>query len=136
MLCLTTSFPTRGCCTLKGGSTPEVYGVCWARHGPTGTIGTNRPYGFAIAELIAADAPSGTTEGRPGLARLIAARGLKVVTFQDWKKIDAAEIARARYGSPREKFTSIDEMLSATEPRCGGVLNPLERKSTRLNSRQ
>src|SRR3546814_7444467 len=93
----------------EGRIAPGLYCVGWARRGPTGTIGTNRPDGFAIAELIAADAPSGTTEGRPGLDRLIAARGLKVVTFQDWKKIDAAEIARARYGSPREKFTSRSE---------------------------
>src|SRR3546814_18746330 len=125
MLCLTTSFPTRGCCTLKGGSTPEVYGVCWARHGPTGTIGTNRPYGFAIAELIAADAPSATTEGRPGLDRLIAARGLKVVTFQVWTKISAPEIPRARYGSPRVYFKSTHDILTPTDPFCGGVVTPL-----------
>ena len=100
----------------EGRIAPGLYCVGWARRGPTGTIGTNRPDGFAIAELIAADAPSGTREGRPGLDRLIATRGLKVVTFQDWKKIDAAEIARARDGSPREKFTSIDEMLSAIDP--------------------
>src|SRR3546814_16809438 len=87
-------------------------------------IGTNRPDGLAIAELSAADAPSGTTEGRQGLDRLIAARGLKVVTFQDWKKIDAAEIARARTGSPSEIFTSIDEMPSEIALCCGGYIYP------------
>ena len=42
-----------------------------------------------------------------------AARGLDVVTFRDWKKIEAAEEQRARDGAPREKFTSIEAMLAA-----------------------
>jgi hypothetical protein len=32
---------------------PGLYAVGWARRGPTGTIGTNRPDGFMIAEHIA-----------------------------------------------------------------------------------
>lgn len=90
---------------------PGLYCVGWARRGPTGTIGTNRPDGFTIADLIAADSPAGERTGRAGLDRLIAARDLHAVTFRDWQKIDAAEIARARLGSPREKFVSRDEML-------------------------
>lgn len=94
---------------------PGLYCVGWARRGPTGTIGTNRPDGFALVEKIAEDTPTGARDGRAGLDRLIAARGLKAVTFHDWKKIDAAEIARARNGAPREKFVSIESMLSALE---------------------
>ena len=45
--------------------------------------------------------------------KLLADRGTDVVTFRDWQKIEAAEIAAARDGSPREKFTSIDAMLAA-----------------------
>ncbi len=91
---------------------PGLYCVGWARRGPTGTIGTNRPDGFAIVEKIVEDRLSGEREGRAGLDRLIAERKLDVVTFQDWKKIEAAENARAREGSPREKFTSVADMLS------------------------
>ncbi|MES2097174.1 MAG: FAD-dependent oxidoreductase [Pseudomonadota bacterium] len=93
---------------------PGLYAVGWARRGPTGTIGTNRPDGFAIAELIGADTSgeSGKT-GRAGLDSLLDERGTDVVTFRDWQKIEAAEIAAARDGSPREKFTSIDAMLAA-----------------------
>jgi ferredoxin--NADP+ reductase len=36
-----------------------------------------------------------------------------IVTFRDWQKIDAAEIARARAGAPREKFVAIEEMIAA-----------------------
>jgi NADPH-dependent glutamate synthase beta subunit-like oxidoreductase len=92
-----------------------LYCVGWARRGPTGTIGTNRPDGYDVAEKIAADLGSafGRKEGRPGLDRLLEARGADPVTFRDWQKIEAAEIARARAGAPREKFTAIEDMLGA-----------------------
>lgn len=95
---------------------PGLYCVGWARRGPTGTIGTNKPDGQMIAERVIAetDADSGRA-GRSGLDRLAAARGLDIVTYRDWQSIDAAEIAGARVGSPREKFTSIDSMLRATD---------------------
>jgi NADPH-dependent glutamate synthase beta subunit-like oxidoreductase len=93
---------------------PGLYAVGWARRGPVGTIGTNRPDGFAIVEKIAADLGQGSGKaGRPGLDALLAERGVNVVTFRDWQKIDTAEIAAARDGSPREKFTRVEAMLGA-----------------------
>ncbi|HYI47156.1 MAG TPA: FAD-dependent oxidoreductase [Allosphingosinicella sp.] len=92
-----------------------LYAVGWARRGPSGTIGTNRPDGYEVAEKIAADLASaaGRKAGRDGLDALLAERGVDVVTFQDWQRIEAAEAARAREGSPREKFVAIEEMLGA-----------------------
>jgi ferredoxin--NADP+ reductase len=92
-----------------------LYCVGWARRGPTGTIGTNRPDGFEVAEKIFADLGTGSSgkAGREGLDALLQARGLEPVTFRDWQRIEAAEIERARAGSPREKFTSVIEMLGA-----------------------
>jgi ferredoxin--NADP+ reductase len=92
-----------------------LYCVGWARRGPTGTIGTNRPDGFEVADKIAA-ALVGETGGKPGgagLDALLKQRGADVVTFADWQRIEAAEAARARDGSPREKFVVIAEMLGA-----------------------
>jgi ferredoxin--NADP+ reductase len=98
----------------EGRIAPGLYAVGWARRGPTGTIGTNRPDGFMIAEQIAADTPDDYgKEGRAGLDLLLRDRNVDVVTFRDWQKIEAAEIAAAREGAPREKFTSIDAMLAA-----------------------
>lgn len=93
---------------------PGLYAVGWARRGPTGTIGTNRPDGIAIVDRIAADQaePAGKP-GRPALDALLSARGVDPVTFRDWQRIDAAEVARARADAPREKFTHIDEMMAA-----------------------
>lgn len=98
----------------EGRVLPGLYAVGWARRGPTGTIGTNRPDGFAIAEKIGEDTPGGSgKQGRPGLDALLASRGVEVVTFRDWQKIEAAEVAAARAGSPREKFTSVEALLAA-----------------------
>src|SRR4051812_35723049 len=40
----------------------RLYAVGWARRGPTGTIGTNRPDGYEVADQIVAAMPSGTGE--------------------------------------------------------------------------
>jgi ferredoxin--NADP+ reductase len=92
-----------------------LYAVGWARRGPSGTIGTNRPDGYEVAERIAADLASGggRKEGRAGLDRLLESRGVDLVSFRDWQRIEAAEAARAREGSPREKFVAVAEMLGA-----------------------
>jgi NADPH-dependent glutamate synthase beta subunit-like oxidoreductase len=93
---------------------PGLYCVGWAKRGPSGTIGTNRPDGYAVVDLIVADiGPGGGKSGCSGLDNVLAARGADVVTFRDWKKIEAAEEARARAGSPREKFTDVRSMLAA-----------------------
>ncbi len=95
-----------------------LYCVGWARRGPTGTIGTNRPDGYGMIEKIAEDADggllgSGRKAGREGFDALAAARNLDVVTFSDWKKIEEAEAAAARDGAPREKFVDIEAMIAA-----------------------
>jgi ferredoxin--NADP+ reductase len=98
----------------EGRIAPGLYAVGWARRGPTGTIGTNRPDGFLIADHIAADLPAGSGKpGRAGLDALLAGRGVDLVTFRDWQNIEKAEIANARDGAPREKFTAVEAMLAA-----------------------
>lgn len=95
---------------------PGLYCVGWARRGPSGTIGTNKPDGFAIIEAVAEDIGAGNNkEGRKGLDRLFERRGVEAVTFRDWKKIEEAEVANAREGAPREKFTDIADMIAARE---------------------
>lgn len=90
---------------------PGLYAAGWARRGPTGTIGSNRADGAAVAERIAAEvAPSGKS-GRAGLHALLADRGVRVVDYSGWQIIDAAEVAAARAPAPREKIVRVADML-------------------------
>ena len=101
---------------LDGRILPGLYCVGWARRGPTGTIGTNKPDGYMIVDAIAEDTGSDSRKpGRAGLDALLTSRKVDIVTFRDWQKIDMAEIGRARDGAPREKFTSIDDMIAARD---------------------
>lgn len=98
----------------EGRILPGLYCVGWARRGPSGTIGTNRPDGLAIIEQIAADIGEGAGKaGRAGFDALAETRKLDVVTFRDWKRIEEAESARARSGAPREKFVDVADMIRA-----------------------
>jgi ferredoxin--NADP+ reductase len=92
----------------------RLYAVGWARRGPTGTIGTNRPDGYEVAEQIAAAMPAGSSdqrEGAAGLKRLLEGRGVMPTDYDDWRKIEETEVARARPGSPREKFVRHQDWL-------------------------
>ena len=91
-----------------------LYAVGWARRGPTGTIGTNRPDGYEVAEQVAAAMEPGSNGGKPGgagLQSLLRERGIEPTSFDDWRQIEAAEVAAARAGSPREKFVRHGDWL-------------------------
>ena len=93
---------------------PGLYCVGWAKRGPSGTIGTNRPDGYAVIDVVDADIGAGSDRaGRDGFDQLARERELDVVTFRDWQKIEEAEIAAARAGAPREKFVDIASMIAA-----------------------
>ena len=95
-----------------------LYCVGWARRGPTGTIGTNRPDGYEVAEQVAAAMPpgsSGAKAGGEGLDRLLGERGVRSTSFADWRRIEQAEAAAARPDSPREKFVRHADWLRVLE---------------------
>ena len=63
------------------------------------------------AVVAAAGAPGAA--GGAGLTALLAERGVQVVTFEGWERVDAEEVRRGRAaGKPREKMTSVPEMLA------------------------
>ena len=91
-----------------------LYAVGWARRGPTGTIGTNRPDGYEVAEQVATAMPAGSDGGKQGgagLDALLSERGVEATSFDDWRAIEAAEVAAARPGSPREKYVRHGDWL-------------------------
>jgi ferredoxin--NADP+ reductase len=92
----------------------RLYAVGWARRGPSGTIGTNRPDGYEVAEQIAGAMPAGSggdRTGAGGLKRLLESRGIMVTDYDDWHRIEETETANARPGSPREKFVRHEHWL-------------------------
>lgn len=98
----------------EGRIAPGLYCVGWARRGPSGTIGTNRPDGYSIVEKIDADMPGASSKGGwSEFDKLAKVRSLNLIAFTDWQKIDEAEVANARDGSPREKFVLIEQMIDA-----------------------
>jgi ferredoxin--NADP+ reductase len=92
----------------------RLYAVGWARRGPSGTIGTNRPDGYEVADQIAAALPPGASSDRSGavgLKQLLASRGVMATDYDDWRRIEENETANARPGAPREKFVRHDDWL-------------------------
>ncbi|WP_417517364.1 FAD-dependent oxidoreductase [Minwuia sp.] len=93
-----------------------LYCVGWAKRGPTGTIGTNRPDAQDVAARVLEDMKGGAGKpGGAGLDALLIDRAIRVTTYDDWSAIDAAEIARAKEGAPRRKFLTIPDMLSVVD---------------------
>lgn len=107
--------------TENGATVPGLYAAGWIKRGPSGIIGTNKPDAFETVKSLQADLPSLARCAEPSRDALLAflkARGARVVSYEDWRQIDAAEIERGKAaGKPREKFLSIEEMLSVLLPR-------------------
>jgi ferredoxin--NADP+ reductase len=90
----------------------NLWVVGWSKRGPSGTIPTNGPESREVMEKVIAAHQPGNKAGGEAIAKLLKERGARVVDYPAFKKISAAEAARARPGSPQEKFTRIDEMLA------------------------
>ncbi len=87
----------------------------WIQHGASGVIGTNKIVAEEtvgslmkdLAQLAPCEAPS-TEE----VVKLLKSRSIELITFIDWKKIDAYEIMIGlRCGKPREKITRVSQMI-------------------------
>jgi len=78
-------------------------------------VGTNKPDSEETVAGLLNDIGHLTPCQHPdskAVLELLGRKGIRVVSFSDWQKIDAAEIARGqKIGKPREKFVSIEEML-------------------------
>jgi ferredoxin--NADP+ reductase len=109
-------FPTRDARIIDagGGAVPGLYACGWIKRGPTGIIGTNKPCSAATVAALLADVPADSPPkpGAEGIPALAGSDGRRVVSYEDWIAIDQAEIGRGTpKGKPREKFTSVEEML-------------------------
>lgn len=90
-----------------------VYVVGWAKRGPSGTIPTNGPDSRSVVDLLVKDVEPVGKPGGDVIDKLLSERNVRVIDFEDAKKIRAAEIERATDGHPQEKFTRLEEVLAA-----------------------
>jgi ferredoxin/flavodoxin---NADP+ reductase len=94
------------------------YVVGWAKRGPTGLIGNNKPDSAATVEAMLADLPllQRLADGQrdPSASEaLLRERGVDPVTYRDWQLLDRHEVAAGRaQGRPRVKVTTVLEMLA------------------------
>jgi ferredoxin--NADP+ reductase len=49
------------------------------------------------------------------MERLLAKRNVRAVSYDEWQRIDAAEVASATGPAPRRKFTTLREMLAVLD---------------------
>ncbi|XP_014111257.1 PREDICTED: NADPH:adrenodoxin oxidoreductase, mitochondrial [Pseudopodoces humilis] len=97
---------------------PGLYCSGWVKRGPTGVIITTMNDSFDTAQSVLEDLQGGVLDISPsregfGLVEsILHSRGVRPVSFSDWEKIDAAEVARGKAaGKPREKIVDPVEML-------------------------
>jgi adrenodoxin-NADP+ reductase len=106
-----------------------LYCAGWVKRGPTGVIASTMDDAFASADIIVNDwendvpfLNSGNGEGKStgqgwdAIKEKVLAKGVRPLSWSDWKAIDEAERARgAKMGKGREKFGSVEEMLKVLD---------------------
>jgi ferredoxin/flavodoxin---NADP+ reductase len=97
---------------------PGEYVVGWAKRGPTGLIGNNKPDSAATVEAMLVDLPhvQGIGDDLRDLSRIVAylhERDIDYVTYQEWKMLDQYEVASGSgQGRSRVKVTTVPDMMA------------------------
>lgn len=101
------------------------YTAGWIKRGPSGVIGTNKKCALETVQHLLADVAEQTllapeSPEPEAIERLLAEKGVRFVSFEDWQRIDQAEVGRGEpHGRPRVKFVRVDEMLGTLEQVSG-----------------
>jgi ferredoxin/flavodoxin---NADP+ reductase len=127
-----------------GAALPGEYVAGWLKRGPTGVIGTNKADATQTVRSLLADLAGGPgeddaalprpgllrypdpggapvsagDEARPGLAEVLAKRGVRPVSYDEWLRIETAEadLARSLGRGDRVKLPGRDAIWSACRP--------------------
>ncbi|MBI3901328.1 MAG: FAD-dependent oxidoreductase [Nitrosomonadales bacterium] len=95
---------------------PGEYVVGWARTGPRGLIGSHKPASVHVVEHMMTDGAGLEARALPdssAILSLLHQRGVQVVSFDDWKRLDDIEVVRGELrGAARDKIVDIEAMLS------------------------
>jgi len=100
-----------------GNVSPHEYVAGWVKRGPTGVIGTNKSDATETVRNLIEDVNEGRIAAGPALPSFdeqLSARGVQVVDFAGWLRIDAEEIRRGEAeGRPRSKISDWESLISA-----------------------
>jgi ferredoxin--NADP+ reductase len=102
----------------SGNAVTGLYTAGWIKRGPSGVIGTNKTCAQETVTCMVEDLAAGKLNDPEdpsieGAAALIEKRVSEGISYQQWQKIDAAEVSRGEVeGRPRVKFTRVADMVS------------------------
>ena len=93
------------------------YVAGWIKRGPSGVVGTNKADAVITIKNLIED--FSTTKLNPdsnkspeAILELLKTKGVEVVSFEDWKKLDDYEIAQGKkQNRPRVKVVDTDKMI-------------------------
>ena len=109
-----------------GHPVPGVYVAGWIKHGPNGLIGTNRKDAADTAATLLADLPrlpSAQCRDTDTLLAALRSRGVDIVDWAGWQRIDAAEVAKGGPdGRGRVKIHDWAELLDLGASARAGVV--------------
>ena len=101
------------------------YAAGWIKRGPSGVIGTNKKDALETCRHLLEDVAAGkvldpASPEPSAVEDLLAEKGVRYITFEDWQAIDEAEVGRGEpHGRPRVKFVRVEEMLENLGERVG-----------------
>ncbi len=100
-----------------GERAPGEYVAGWIKRGPSGVVGTNKHDARETVDALLGDAADGTLAVRGDVDDLVTtlqARGAQPVLLEDWRAIDAAEVALgASRGRARTTLHEREALLAA-----------------------
>ncbi len=106
----------------------RVYVAGWIKRGPSGVIGTNKADASETVQAMLADADrdsalTGLSPDANFISSLLARKQVRSVNFEGWQRINDAEVVAGKQkGKPREKLTTVADLLAAAAcERCTPV---------------
>ncbi len=110
---------------LRGGApSPGEYVAGWIKRGPTGVVGTNKHDARETVATLLADAAEGRLAVRGPVGDLVEeliGRGAAPVLLDDWRAIDAAELALgASRGRVRTTLHERESLMAAVRAAMSG----------------
>jgi len=115
----------------SGEIVPGDYVVGWAKRGPTGIIGTNKPDAVATVKQMLEDIPrlpviESEVASPEAIPALLQKRNVRFVSWEEWKLIDQAEMAAGqRVGRPRIKYVTVQDMIAAADAAIAAQIQDL-----------